>query len=149
MNVKVTISYDGFEYSGSQRQPEKTSVEDKLLEAFSRLNVEANIILSGRTDKGVHASGQVFSVKLPQHFTNLDRFKELLNHQLPLSIRALKVESVDESFHARFSAKKRVYRYFITQNPTTPFNARYVTHVKHIDEKNQRGHQTFCWRARF
>lgn len=67
MNVKITIAYDGFEFNGSQTQPEKNAVEDILIEAFRRLNVEAKIILSGRTDKGVHATGQVFNVQIPEH----------------------------------------------------------------------------------
>ncbi|PKN14468.1 MAG: tRNA pseudouridine(38-40) synthase TruA [Deltaproteobacteria bacterium HGW-Deltaproteobacteria-24] len=133
MNVKITIAYDGFEFNGSQTQPEKNAVEDRLIEAFSRLNVEAKIILSGRTDKGVHATGQVFNVQLPEHFNQPIQLKKLLNHQLPLSIRVLKAQKVPLDFHARFSAKKRVYRYFITQKPITPFNARYVTYVEKID----------------
>lgn len=135
MNMKITIAYDGFEFNGSQTQPEKNAVEDYLIEAFRRLNVDAKIILSGRTDKGVHATGQVFNVQLPQHLSNPTRLKNLLNHHLPLSIRVLKTQEVPLDFHARFSAKKRVYRYIITQKPITPFNARYVTYVEKIDVK--------------
>lgn len=134
MNVKITISYDGLCYSGSQKQPEKTSVEDALLGAFARLNVYEKIILSGRTDKDVHALGQVFNIALPAHFNDMAQLKKLLNHQLPSSIKVEKAQVVEEKFHARFSAKKRVYRYFITDKPLTPFNARYVTYVKQINE---------------
>lgn len=134
MNFKITVSYDGFEFNGSQTQPEKNAVEDKILEAFKRLNVEAKIILSGRTDKGVHATGQVFNVELPEHFSDVAVLKKLINHQLPLSIRVLHVQKVSSDFHARFSAKKRVYRYFITQKEITPFMARYVTYVENINE---------------
>lgn len=135
MNFKITISYDGFEFNGSQTQPEKNAVEDRILEAFKRLNVDAKIILSGRTDKGVHATGQVFSVELPEHFSDEKKLKKLLNHQLPLSIRVLHVQIVTADFHARFSAKKRVYRYFITDKTITPFNARYVTYVENIHQE--------------
>lgn len=134
MNYKITISYDGFEFNGSQTQPEKNAVEDRIVEAFKRLNVEAKIILSGRTDKGVHATGQVFNVELPEHFSDVNTLKKLLNHQLPLSIRVLKAKIVSDDFHARFSAKKRVYRYLITSQPITPFNARYVTFSQIINE---------------
>lgn len=133
MNFKITISYDGFEFNGSQTQPDKSSVEDRILEAFKRLNTDVKIILSGRTDKGVHASGQVFNVELPEHFSDVVNLKKLLNYQLPLSIRVLNVQIVPKDFHARFSAKKRVYRYFITQKELTPFIARYVTFVEHVD----------------
>jgi tRNA pseudouridine38-40 synthase len=135
MNYKITVSYDGFEFNGSQTQPEKNAVEDRIVEAFKRLNVEAKIILSGRTDKGVHATGQVFNVELPEHFSDVHLLKKLLNHQLPLSIRVLRAKVVSDDFHARFSAKKRVYRYFITQKELTPFMARYVTFVSTVNEE--------------
>lgn len=134
MNTKITVAYDGLDYSGSQKQPSKTSVEDALEAAFQRLNVQAKIILSGRTDAGVHATGQVFNTVLPEHLHDLKKLQKLLNHQLPLSIRVKKAEHVSDDFHARFSAKKRVYRYLITQEELTVFNARYITHVKTVDE---------------
>lgn len=133
MNFKITVSYDGFEFNGSQTQPDKSSVEDRILEAFKRLNVDVKIILSGRTDKGVHATGQVFNVHLPEHFHQTQQLKKLLNHHLPLSIRVLNIKAVPLDFHARFSAKKRVYRYVITQNELTPFISRYITHVQMVN----------------
>jgi tRNA pseudouridine38-40 synthase len=133
MNFKITVSYDGFEFNGSQTQPDKSSVEDRILEAFKRLNVDVKIILSGRTDKGVHATGQVFNVHLPEHFHQTQQLKKLLNHHLPLSIRVLNIKPVPLDFHARFSAKKRVYRYVITQNELTPFISRYITHVQTVN----------------
>ncbi len=133
MNFKITISYDGFEYNGSQTQPEKTSVEDKIVEVFKRLNVDAKIILSGRTDKGVHATGQVFNVELPEHFKNTQKLQKLLNQHLPLSIRVRKIELVSKNFHARFCAKKRVYRYVVTTKELSPFMARYISFVDEIN----------------
>lgn len=135
MNVKITISYDGFDFNGSQKQVEKNTVEDTIVEAFKRLNVEANIILSGRTDKKVHATGQVFNVHLPSYFTNMQRVKNMLNYQLPMSIRVKEAKEVALDFHARFSAKKRVYRYFVTQKELSPFNAKYITFVEKIDQQ--------------
>jgi tRNA pseudouridine38-40 synthase len=135
MNVKITIAYDGFDFCGSQKQPNQNSVEDQLLKAFKRLNVEEKIILSGRTDKAVHATGQVFNIQLPKHFHNMNALKNTLNHHLPLSIRVLKACVVCEDFHARFSAKKRVYRYFITTKELSAFNARYITYVFCVNEE--------------
>ncbi|MFA7084834.1 MAG: tRNA pseudouridine(38-40) synthase TruA [Arcobacteraceae bacterium] len=135
MNVKITISYDGFEFNGSQTQPQKNAVEDRIVEAFKRLNVDAKIILSGRTDKGVHATGQVFNVVLPKHFSDTVKLKKMLNYQLPLSIRVREVKEVPLDFHARFSAKKRVYRYVITQKEISPFNAKYITFVEQINKE--------------
>ena len=64
MNLKFTIAYDGSYYQGSQKQPNGKTVEDELLRVFKRLNIDTKIILSGRTDKDVHASGQVFNCQL-------------------------------------------------------------------------------------
>lgn len=134
MNTKFVISYDGSFYCGSQTQPNGLSVEDKLQEVFKHLNIDTKIVLSGRTDKDVHATGQVFNCQLPDYWKDLKKLKEILNRHLPLSIRVNKINFVNEDFHSRFHAKKRVYRYIITSKPTTAFNSRYVTYIKHIDE---------------
>ena len=135
MNVKITISYDGSLYLGSQKQPNKRSVEDKLMEVFNILNIEPNITLSGRTDKDVHATGQVFNIKIPSFWKDLQKLKEVLNNKLPLSIRVKSIKEVADEFHARFHAKKRVYRYFISNKKLEPFFANYITYFKQIDEK--------------
>lgn len=135
MNIKVTISYDGSLYLGSQRQPNKRSVEDKLIEVFKILNIEPKITLSGRTDKDVHATGQVFNIVIPPFWKDLEKLKKVLNHKLPLSIRVKNIKKVYDDFHSRFHAKKRVYRYIITQKEFEPFFANYVTYVKKVDEK--------------
>lgn len=135
MNAKFTISYDGSSFKGSQKQPNKKSVENKLLEAFENINIDTKIILSGRTDKEVHATGQVFNCVIPSYWSDLKRLKMILNRHLPLSIRVNHICFVDEEFHSRFHAKKRVYRYVITSKPTTAFNAKYVTYVEDINEE--------------
>lgn len=135
MNLKITISYDGFSYQGSQRQPNKQSVENKLIEVFELLNIEPKITLSGRTDKQVHATGQVFNIEVPLFWSDLKKLKKVLNHKLPPSIRVKNIEKVSDEFHARFHAKKRVYRYVVSTKEPTPFLANYVTHVKKIDEE--------------
>lgn len=134
MNVKVTLSYDGSKYLGSQRQPNKQSVEDKILEVLDSLNIETNITLSGRTDKGVHASGQVFNMKIPEYWNNLEKLKKILNQQLPSSIRINKIKEVGDEFHSRFHAKKRVYRYIVSTKKENPFENSYVTFLNKIDE---------------
>ncbi len=135
MNVKCTVAYDGSQYKGSQRQPNGLSVEDQLMKAFSFLNIEPKITLSGRTDKEVHASGQVFNIRIPSFWENLDKLKKTLNRVLPQTIVIRHICSVSDDFHARFHAKKRVYRYLVTTKPITPFNAKYITHVHSINEK--------------
>lgn len=135
MNVKITISYDGFSYQGSQRQANKKSVEDKLIEVFKLLNIEPKITLSGRTDKQVHATGQVFNIVIPTYWSNFSKLKQVMNYKLPSSIRVRNIQKVSDEFHARFHAKKRVYRYVISTKEVNPFLANYVTFVKEINEE--------------
>jgi tRNA pseudouridine38-40 synthase len=135
MNLKFTLAYDGSSFQGSQKQPNGLTVEDKLLKAFKKINIETNIVLSGRTDKEVHATGQVFNCIVPDYWEDFFKLKEILNKNLPSSIKISEISKVDDNFHSRFHAKKRVYRYLITTKPTTPFNDKFITYVKNIDEK--------------
>ena len=135
MNIKVTISYDGSLYKGSQKQPLKNTVEDELLKAFRRINIDTKIILSGRTDKEVHATGQVFNCLIPKYWSDLKKLTEVLNHQLPDSIMIKKIQEVSVNFHSRFHAKRRVYRYLVTTKRNAPFYSKYITYEKTINEK--------------
>ncbi len=135
MNLKFTVAYDGSLYLGSQKQPNKNTIEDELLKAFKTLNIETSIVLSGRTDKEVHATGQVFNCIIPDFWTDFFKLQEILNKRLPSSIQIRHIVKVNENFHSRFHAKKRVYRYLITTKPTTPFNDKFITFVKSVDEK--------------
>jgi len=135
MNLKFIVAYDGSSYLGSQKQPNKNTIEDELLKAFKTLNIETSIVLSGRTDKEVHATGQVFNCVIPDFWTDFFKLQEILNKRLPSSIQIRHIVKVNEDFHSRFHAKKRVYRYIITTKPTTPFNDKFITFVKTVDEK--------------
>jgi tRNA pseudouridine38-40 synthase len=135
MNLKFVVAYDGSLFQGSQKQPNGLTIEDKLLKAFKRINVETNIVLSGRTDKEVHATGQVFNCLIPDYWTDFSKLKEVLNRNLPTSIKILKISKVNDDFHSRFHAKKRDYRYIITSKETTPFNDKFVTYVENVDEE--------------
>ena len=135
MNLKFVITYDGSCYQGSQKQPNGLTVEDKLLKAFKKINIETNIVLSGRTDKEVHATGQVFNCLVPDYWIDFFKLKEVLNKNLPSSIKISNISKVADDFHSRFHAKKRVYRYLITSKPTNPFNDKFITYVQNIDEK--------------
>ena len=134
-NLKFTISYDGSAFFGSQKQPNQNTVEDELLRVFKTFNIDTKIILSGRTDRDVHATAQVFNAFIPKYFNDLEKFKEILNKRADKSIKIIKIECVSNEFHSRFSAKKRVYRYLITTKPTNPFNEKYITYVENIDEQ--------------
>lgn len=135
MNIKFVISYDGTQFQGSQKQPNNKAVENYLIRAFKAINIDTKIILSGRTDKDVHASGQVFNTIIPSFWReNLKKLKKILNQQLPLSIRVKKLIVVADDFHSRFHAKKRIYRYLLTSKELSPFNYKYITYEKNINE---------------
>lgn len=135
MNVKVLVAYDGSCYKGSQKQPNKQSIENKLEEAFACLNIYSKIILSGRTDKDVHATGQVFNIEIPSYWNDLKKLERALNNALPSSIVIKHINQVTEDFHARFHAKKRVYRYLLSTKKMNPFSAKYITHVPSLNEE--------------
>jgi len=130
MRVAVTLAYNGTHYRGSQAQKEtKETIFGIFEEALAKLGIHQKIIASGRTDKGVHATGQVCHFDLPPYWSDTTKLHRVLNFMLPSSIRVLKVKKVNENFHARYSTKKRVYRYIIKEGMTTPFEADFVTAI--------------------
>ena len=126
MNIKLTISYDGTKYNGSQIQPDCITVQSELLKVMILLNIKTSLNFSGRTDKGVHAFGQVVSCDIPSFWKDLRKLKETLNKMLPNSILVKNIVEVASDFHARFSAKSREYRYLISSKDLTPFNSNYL-----------------------
>jgi len=112
-NIKLTIEYDGTGYHGWQVQSNLKTVQGVMKEMIARITGErVKLIASSRTDAGVHALGQVATFKTG---SSLDArsLKRALNSLLPQDIRVKEVEEVDEAFHARFSAKGKVYEYRI------------------------------------
>ena len=109
--LKLTLAYDGTPYVGWQRQAEGDSIQEVLEEALSRFE-EAPVTVhgAGRTDAGVHALGQVASVRLTVAHDDATLLRAL-NAQLPEDVRVLCVETAGEQFHARFSARAKTYRY--------------------------------------
>lgn len=138
MNLKFTIVYDGSKFSGSQKQPNGLGVENELLKVFKVLKIDSKITFSGRTDSGVHATGQVFNATFPKHFSDLEKLKEIFNRRLSGEVRVKDIKRVEKSFNSRFSAKKRVYRYFISTSQLTPFNYNYLSYKKDINEEKIR-----------
>ena len=132
--IIFTISYNGTNYYGSQIQPDKITIQSKVEEAFAVLNIATTLEFSGRTDKGVHAFRQSISCLIPDFWNDLDRLKKSLTKLLPNSIHIRKINFVEQNFHARFSAKKREYRYLLTSKKLTPFNSDFVTHYNTINE---------------
>jgi tRNA pseudouridine38-40 synthase len=129
-NIKLLLSYDGTDFFGWQRQPDRRSVQQVLEESIGRLTgVESNTTASGRTDAGVHALGQVV------HFLTVSRhppetFVKALNAMLPADVRVKGAWDMPQSFHATLDAKGKLYRYVIDNGRVAdPFQRRYAWHV--------------------
>jgi len=104
---KIIIEYDGTQFVGWQAQSDLQSVQSSIEDAIFRLTKEQTLVYgSGRTDKGVHAFGQVAHFDLEKKYT-LTQMAASLNHFLkPLPISILECSEVSNDFHARFCAKK-------------------------------------------
>ncbi len=131
MRIKLVISYDGTNYHGWQRQENGVSVQEILERAIELATGEdCETTASGRTDAGVHASGQVV------HFdTNstipADRFYKAINPHLPQDIKVLSSFEANESFNARKSAKKKTYKYsFYLSEVELPLKERYAVKLE-------------------
>ena len=128
-NIRLTISYDGTDFHGWQRQPRAPTVQETLETRIARITCAAVTLYgSGRTDAGVHAAGQVanFTTECSIPCSGLIK---ALNDILPVSIRVRAADEVPADFHARHSAKAKTYRYRILQGPICPpFLARYIYH---------------------
>jgi tRNA pseudouridine38-40 synthase len=123
-NYKLTIQYDGTNYAGWQIQDNALSIQEVISNSVKQiLQEEINLIGSGRTDTGVHALGQVANFIVSQQL-DLSKFKYSLNAVLPKDISIINIETVEENFHSRFSAKKRSYIYLISSQKS-PFFERY------------------------
>ena len=117
-NIKLLIEYDGTDFVGWQRQSNGRSVQQVLEGSIEQITQEkVNLTGAGRTDSGVHARGQVANFFTASAFTDNDFFRAL-NGVLPEDVVIHSVEEAEESFSARFSAKEREYRYFISRPPT-------------------------------
>ena len=114
---KIIIQYDGTDFRGWQLQSKERTVQGEIESALMNLN-DSNLIRvhgAGRTDTGVHATGQVAHFDFDTKLDN-DDLKNALNGNLPKDIRIMYCEKVSEQFHARFSAKKRHYLYRTRNN---------------------------------
>ena len=118
---KLTIEYDGTEYFGWQRQAEFKSIQDTVECAIKALcGEEVELYAAGRTDTGVHATGQVAHFEMSKEFPAWQVCEAINFHLQKEKIVILKAEEVDQNFHARFSAQQRAYCYKILQRQPRP-----------------------------
>ena len=109
MNYRLTLQYDGTEFSGWQAQGEERTVQGELVRVLSLLEGRAVVVHgSGRTDAGVHAEGQVANVQLEREWTTA-KLRGAINGNLAPDVRVMDVSVAHEDFHARFSARGKTY----------------------------------------
>lgn len=128
--VKLVISYDGTDFHGFARQRGLRTVQGVLEDTLSQiLKRPTEVFGSGRTDKGVHARAQVIHFAQP-YGPPVDRYPFVLRRALPKDIVPLVAEAVPDSFHARFSASGKTYRYTLHTAPLEDvFTTRFVWHL--------------------
>lgn len=115
-NIKLTIEYDGTNYFGWQIQPEVSSVQEEIEKAIKILtNEDIDLTGAGRTDRKVHARGQVANF-MTNSSIPAEKFSYAINKYLPEDISIVKSEEVDTNFHSRYDAIGKEYRYLIYNN---------------------------------
>ncbi len=128
--LRLTVAYDGSGFSGYARQPGRRTVQAELERAVGHVYpAAAEFHVAGRTDAGVHATGQVVSVRVGVG-PPPERARRAIEAQLPPDIAVVSAVAVPEGFHARHSARARAYRYRIRATPERdPFTPRRTLHV--------------------
>jgi tRNA pseudouridine38-40 synthase len=119
--LRIDIAYDGTNFYGWGVQPDRRTIQDLVEEAISRISrVDTESIVAGRTDAGVHATGQVIHVDVPDAMfdgeLNYIDFRYKLNRILDEDVRIMSITDAPSGFHARFSALRRHYVYKLIDN---------------------------------
>jgi tRNA pseudouridine38-40 synthase len=129
MNYRLTIQYDGTDFHGWQIQEGRRTVQGELTRALSLIEGgEVALHGAGRTDAGVHAEGQVASVKLRREF-DPERLRAAVNGNVAADLRVIEARPAPEDFHARYDAKGKTYCYRVFNECfASPFWARYALH---------------------
>lgn len=113
LRLKIKLAYDGTNFSGWAKQPDRRTVQEEFEKAFATIvRHQCESIVAGRTDAGVHATAQIIHIDVPEG-TDLADLEYRLNRLLDLDLRVLGIEIAPEGFHARFSALRRHYKYQI------------------------------------
>ncbi|MFW5730547.1 MAG: tRNA pseudouridine(38-40) synthase TruA [Desulfonatronovibrionaceae bacterium] len=137
MRIRLTIAYDGTRYHGWQVQPGKPTIQGYLEEAIEKIcSLKTVVHGSGRTDAGVHATGQTAHFDAPDKTLGLP-WQKALNSILPSSIRIVRAQSAPKDFHARFSALDKTYSYTLwtENNYVLPQRRNYVWKTGTLDMK--------------
>lgn len=132
MRLRATVAYDGTDFHGFQRQANARSVQGELEAALGRIcRQPVTVAGAGRTDAGVHATGQVIAFEATWRHT-LDELQRAANSELPEDVAMVDLEPCEPGFHPRFSARSRVYEYRVTETPVRrPLSRRYEWQIDH------------------
>jgi tRNA pseudouridine38-40 synthase len=150
MRVKAVISYDGSRFFGFQcLKNQKRTISYEIYKSLQKMGINSKIVGSGRTDKGVHATSQVIHFDVPNFWNEPERLKSYLNRHLHPDIHIKKLYFVNENFHARYSVKRRAYRYILTQKNYNPFESKYLHFCKFNPQIIKEGIKTFEGRYDF
>lgn len=130
-NLRLTIAYDGTDFHGWQLQPDKPTIQGEIERHLATIhNQPITLHGAGRTDAGVHATGMVANFQSNRGLT-CEALCKSLNSMLQPSIRILAVERVAHSFHSRFTAVSKTYRYaFFNGTILMPRKRLYTVHIK-------------------
>lgn len=119
--LALTVSYDGSDFAGAQVQPGQRTVQGELEAALTRLaGRSVGVVLAGRTDRGVHAAGQVVGSDDPRPDWPLDRLRRALDAALPADLAVVSAARRPAGFHARYDAVWREYRYRVWTGGRAP-----------------------------
>lgn len=135
MRYFITFSYDGSEFYGYQKQPQKRTVQGELEKVLKQINnnIDTEVHASGRTDAKVHALNQKAHFDMEIEITE-EKLQKGLNSLLPNDIYIKKVEKVADDFHARFNAIGKEYIYMINMGEYNPLERNYVyQHNRKLD----------------
>lgn len=128
---KLTLAYDGSDFSGSQKQANSRTVQGELEKALQQIGWNGkSVLMAGRTDTGVHATGQVCAFDFAEWNQNSTKLLNAINAKLPKDIAVKKLQQVANEFHPRFDATSRTYRYQLFYNTLRdPLREKFAWHV--------------------
>jgi tRNA pseudouridine38-40 synthase len=136
--IRLTVRYDGTDFSGSQAQPGRRTVESTLkAELNSIYAADVKLVFASRTDSGVHADGNVCAFDAPREHPPASALKAMLNARLPVDLRVREAVVSDTGFHPRFDATSRLYLYRVYLGKDLPVDrARYcASYGKPVDSE--------------
>ncbi len=150
-NFKVVVSYNGVNFNGYQKQNSLRSVQGEIEKVLNKIHHhDVKSFGAGRTDKGVHALGQVFNFESDLEM-NASQFEKAFNSLLPDDIYVKNVEEVDMSFHSRYSSKSKEYHYLVNLGDYNVLEKDYVLQLnKDVDvEKMKEASKLFLGKHDF